>query len=225
MMKMNEEGKSHPFLNSRRQGKGKWLGGFLIANHGGLVEHGEERNKFMNPRSLLALLVVAMPLAAEEPANNQARAEQFYRQGMAAVKEGQVEVARTAFSNALRLNPNHAHARYQLQELRQAGGDLAGKARERKLATVKIPEVKFEDSSLQEVLEGLDLLVRKHSPDQFAPNFLVQDPAKRFDAHKITIQLRNVPASAVLKYALDQAQGSAKYDEHAIVIRPLATGN
>jgi tetratricopeptide (TPR) repeat protein len=178
----------------------------------------------MKSRVWLVLMSLVLPVWAQPPANPQAQAEQYYLQGMAAVKAGQVEVARTAFTNALRLNPNHGNARYQLLELRQSGGALVGKARERKLATVKIPEVNFEESSLQEVLEGLDLLVRKHSTDQFTPNFVVQDPGKQFDKHKVTIRLKNVPASAVLKYALEQAQGNAKYDEHAIVIRPATAG-
>jgi tetratricopeptide (TPR) repeat protein len=195
-----------------------------VANPSGVVQDAPYPRFIMNTRCLLVLLSLALPAWSEEPANPQAQAEQYYRQGMAAVKAGQVEQAREAFSNALRLNPNHGNARYQLLELRQGGGALAGKARERKLAAVTIPEVNFEEITLQEALEGLDLLVQKHSPDKFTANFIVQDPGKQFAKHKLTIRLRNVPASAVLKYALEQAQGTAKYDEHAIVIRPQPAG-
>ena len=174
----------------------------------------------MKIRSWFLFFALVMPLAAEGP-TAEARAEQFYLQGMAAVQAGQVQTARTAFSNALRFNPKHPHARYQLGELQRIGEGVAGKARERKLAAVIIPEIKFDDSNLREVLEGLDLLVRKNSPDQYTANFVVQDPGKQFDKIPVTIQLRNVPASTVLKYALEQVHGTAKYDEHAIVIKPM----
>ncbi len=177
----------------------------------------------MKPQFLFALMLLGTPLGAEEP-SAQARADQFYQQGVTAMKAGQVETARTAFRNALQLNPGHPHARYQLLELQRSSGDVAAKARERRLAAVVIREVDFEDSTLSEVLEGLAQLVRKNTTDQYSPNFVVQDPSKQFAGKKINVQLRNVPASGVLKYALEQVHGIAKYDEHAVVIRPLGNG-
>jgi len=172
---------------------------------------------------LLVVVGLVLPLAAEEP-SPQVRAEKFYQQGLAAIEAGQVQSARTAFENALRLNPKHPNARYQLQELQQRSGELAGKARERKLASVMIPDVRLEDNTVAESLELLGLLVRKISTDQFTPNFVVQDPAKQFEKISVTVRLRNVPASAVLKYVLEQAHATAKYDEHAIVIKPAGGG-
>jgi tetratricopeptide (TPR) repeat protein len=173
----------------------------------------------MKTRLILLLLSLALPVTAQQT-DGQAKAEQYYRQGMADLKAGQLVSAREAFTKALQLNPNHPNARYQLTEMNLNNSTLSATARERKLSTIEIPEVNFQDATLDEVLQSLDALIRKQTSDQFTPNFVLQDPQKVLADRKISIRLRKIPASAVLKYALEQAGAEAKYDEHAIVIKP-----
>jgi hypothetical protein len=51
-------------------------------------------------------------------------------------------------------------------------------------------------------------------------NFIVHDPEKKLAAAKITLSLRNIPASAALKYILEQSGAKARFDEHAVVVGP-----
>lgn len=165
-----------------------------------------------------ALTALILPLQAEE--NAAVKAEKYYQHGVAAVKRGDATTARRSFGAALRLDPGHANARYQLMQLKGSEGKLAGRAREIQLGKVTLPEVQFEDASLAEVLEALDMLVRKQTKDQFSPNFVIQDSSGELAEKKVNIRLRNVPAKVILQYALDQARALARYDAHAVLIRP-----
>lgn len=171
------------------------------------------------PILLTFILLAAAPLATAQGSGNQA--EQSYKAGLAAVEKGDQAAAKTAFEHALKLNPSHANARFHLLQLRGAGGRMAAKAREIKLQKVVLATVQFDDVSLQEALEAIDLLVRKATKEQFSPNFVVQDSTGELAEKKVTLQLKNVPAHMVLKYTLDLTQSAARYDEHAILIHPL----
>lgn len=164
------------------------------------------------------------PLSAQQRDDAASRAEQYYGLGMAAVKRGAAAEARRAFEAALRLNPGHANARYQLLELKGSKDKLASKSRELALGQVKLAEVQFEDATLADALEAIDAQVRKETKDGFVANFVVQDPAGKLAKARINIRLRNVPATVVLKYVLDQARAWPSYEEHAILIRPTGTG-
>ena len=66
--------------------------------------------------------------------------------------------------------------------------------------------------------------MRKQTDNKFSPNFVVQDPNNVLEARKFTLKLGNLPASVVLQYCLDSSRATARYDQHAIVIRPLGGG-
>jgi len=83
-----------------------------------------------------------------------------------------------------------------------------------------IPAFQLDGATLQEALDALNLILDKESKGQVAANFIVQDPNRKLAAGKLTLNLKNVPASAVMKYLMAQANAKARYDEHAIVIEP-----
>ena len=171
---------------------------------------------------LLGLLSITTallsPLSAETPAQ---RAELLYRQGQAAEQAGDPESARKAYTNALQLDPGHAHARYSLGQLKITGPALAAKGREAKFAAVMVPELKLDQAPFKDSLEALQVIVERQSNEKVTPNFVIQDPKNVFSESKITLVLKNTPAKAVLQYILDQAGAKARHDEHAIVITPM----
>ena len=172
------------------------------------------------PRPLLPLiLAVALisPMSAETPAQ---RAELLYRQGQAAEQAGDPEAARKAYAGALQADPNHAHSRYSLGQLKITAPALAAKGREAKFGAVMVPEFKIDQASLKESLEALQITVEKQTKGEVTPNFIIQDPKETISGAKITLVLKNTPAKAVLQYMLEQAGAKARYDEHAIVIMP-----
>ena len=142
---------------------------------------------------------------------------------MVAVRDGDLEAARKAFTGALQIDPNHGNARYQLIELRNNGDRIAARARQVKLEQVKLPIVQFDDVTLDEAVAAIDLLVRKETKEEFIPNFVIRDPDGRISERKVELQLRNVQASVALKYVLDLVGASVRYEQHAILILPGAT--
>lgn len=152
------------------------------------------------------------------------KAAEVYKLGMTAVNEGNVTAAERAFREVLRLQPGNADARYQLAELKQNQGSMAARARSKKLGEYVIPQVDFSQAEFSEAIAALGLLVEEKSEKKFAPNFMVQDPKNKLGERVVTLQVKNVPAKAVLEMLLKQAGAIAKYEEHAIIIRPVPGG-
>jgi tetratricopeptide (TPR) repeat protein len=172
---------------------------------------------------LSAIIAAALiPQAfAQTPAASPARqAETFYRQGLAAEKAGDPAAAQQAYAAALQANPNHANARFSLGQLKLNSASIATKGREAKFGAVMIPEFKLDEATLQEALEALRLIVEKESKNEVTPNFIIHDPESEITAAKISLNLKAMPAKAVLQYLMDQAGAKAQFDEHAVVIKP-----
>lgn len=174
----------------------------------------------LRPFPLVAgcLALATLSLAAET-------ANQAYQRGLSAMRSGDVEVARESFQEALRLDPKHAHARYQLGALKQQEGQLVGKKRASQLAAVTLDKVEFSGATLSEALQGLDQLIAEQQADAkepFAPNFMIQDSSGQLGGREVNIRLRKVPAKTALDYMLQQAGATARFDKHATVIRPAA---
>ena len=136
------------------------------------------------------------------------------------MKQGEVETAKQCFEAALRIQPSHAHARYQLKQLPHLRGSLLARKRELQLQKVTVPSVDFDEATLEEALESLSTLIAKETEEKFSPNFILQDPDEVLADRTFSLKLGKVPASQVLKYALESTGASARFEEHAIVIHP-----
>jgi tetratricopeptide (TPR) repeat protein len=173
-------------------------------------------------RTLIFSLFVAVSAAHAQtaPVTPGQTADAYYAQGLAAEKAGDVAAARDAFGAALRVNPQHANARYRLGLLRTNAAAIAARGREAKLGAVMVPEIQLDGATMAETIEHLGALIERESKGETAPNFVIQDPKGLLRDHKITLQLKNVPVSAVLQYVTTQANAKIRYDEHAVVIEP-----
>jgi tetratricopeptide (TPR) repeat protein len=176
------------------------------------------------PTAVVAALVCAQALA-QTPVKNSPltpgqQAEVRYRQGLAAEKAGDPVLAQAAFAEALKLNPNHANARYNLGQVKINAASIAARGRETKFGAVMIPEYKLDDASLQESLAALRMIIEKQSEGEVAANFVIQDPQNKLGAAKISLNLKSMPSRAVLGYVLEMTGAKARYDEFAIVITP-----
>lgn len=176
-------------------------------------------------KTILSLVIAAAlsPLAAAQPpaATPAQQAEALYRQGVAAEKAGEPAAAQQAYSAALAANPQHANARYSLGQLKIHAGAIAVQGREAKFAAVAIPEFRLDAATLQEALDALSVIIERQSKDTVTPNFVIQDPKQQLAAVKISLNLKSMPAKAVLQYLMEQAGAKARYDQHAIVITPI----
>ena len=148
-----------------------------------------------------------------------------YKQGMAAMAEGNVEAARIAFNEVLRLQPGNANARYQLNELNRNQDSIASRARQKELEKYTMDQVDFHNVEASEAVLALGLMVEKKSEGKFSPNFTIQDPHKILEERKVTLQVKGVPATAVLKMIVEQSNAIVRYDKHAIVISPRGSSS
>jgi hypothetical protein len=147
-------------------------------------------------------------------------ANTLYQQGMAAVEAGDITRARECFRGVLQLRPNDPNAIYQLGQLKERAPQISAKGREIQFGKIMIPEITFENSTLDEGLTALSSLVEKSAGAESKPNFDIQDPTGKLAAKAVSLRLKNIPAKAALTYLLDQVGATARFEEHAIVIRP-----
>ncbi|MES2921450.1 MAG: STN domain-containing protein [Verrucomicrobiota bacterium] len=164
------------------------------------------------------------PAFAQAPATGAATAaptaESLYKQGQAAEKAFDPVAAGNFYKGALKVDPNHANARYSLGQLKLNSESLTIKGREAKFGAVMIPLFQLDGATLQESLDALSVIVEKESKSQVTPNFVIEDPKKLLATQKISLNLKNTPSRGILKYLLDQTNARARYDEHAVVITP-----
>ena len=179
-------------------------------------------------QKILILVVAAATAALAAPVTPPAppapppaqQAEAYFAKGIAAEDSGDVAAARLAYTKALQLNPDLANCRFRLKELELNGAKISAKGREAKLGKIMVPVFRLDGATLQEALDALNLIIDKESKGLVAANFVVQDPDSKLTAAKLSLNLKNVPASAVMKYLMTQANAKARYDEHAVVIEP-----
>lgn len=171
-------------------------------------------------RNILSFIVAATLVSQASAQTTAKNADALYRQGLAAEKAGDPVAARNAYTAALKADPGHANARYSLGQLKLTSGTISIKGRELKFGAVMIPEFKLDEALLQESLDALQIIVERESKNQVTPNFIIQDPKKQLAEVKISLNLKKLPASAVLRYLMEQSGATARFDEHAIVITP-----
>ena len=135
------------------------------------------------------------------------------------MQAGDVALARESFRGVLQLRPNDPNATYQLGQLKERGPEISAKGRELRFAKIMLPQVDFENSTLQEGLTALATLVEKSAGAENRPNFVLQDSSGKLAAKPVNLHLKNIPAKAVLTYLLEQADATARFEEHAITVR------
>lgn len=176
--------------------------------------------KPMKIYSIIGLFIGGTLIASAQNPPPAQQAQQLYNQGLSLEKAGNIQGAKTAYTQALQLNPQLADARYRLGELKLDRGQLAAKARESKFGSLIIPQMNLDGATVSESLEALRISMEKVSNGEVAPNFVMKDPDKKLEKSSISFQLKAVPAKAILEYILSQGNAKATFDEHAVVIEP-----
>lgn len=165
--------------------------------------------------SLAVLTFTSLPLLAQTAGQ---QAEAYYKKGLAAEKAGKPDEALEAFKTALKLYPEHAHARYRAGQMKINASSIKADATEAKIGAVIIPVFQIEEATVSEAIQLLSLGMEKATDGKIAPNFIVEDPKGKLDDARISMQLKNIPVKAILEYIHSQANTKARYDEHAVVI-------
>jgi tetratricopeptide (TPR) repeat protein len=170
-----------------------------------------------NTLTLAVALALVSQVLAQSPGQ---QAEALYQKGLAAEKAGDPAAARSFYTEALKRDPKNPNATDSLGQLKLNSPAIAAKGREAKFGAVMIPVFQLDQATLQEALAGLSVIVEKESKGEVTPNFVIEDPKALLAGQKISLNLKNMPAKAVMKYLTDQTGAKVRYDEHAVVIGP-----
>lgn len=165
---------------------------------------------------VITTLAISGQLALAQTAAE--KADDYYRKGLAAEKAGDPTTASAAYHAALQLSPGHANARYRAGQVKIEAGSIRSSATEAKIGGVKIPVYRIEEATVSEAISALGIAIEKASKNEVTPNFVIQDPKGKLAETKISMQLKNVPAKAILDYIHSQANTQARFDEHAVII-------
>jgi hypothetical protein len=90
----------------------------------------------------------------------------------------------------------------------------------RKLSSIVIPRIEFDNAPLLEVLRFLQRESVRLDPDHLGINFLIllDREAARYDHFRVTMTLRRIPLGEVLRY-LSMATGVPyRVEEHAVLV-------
>ena len=170
---------------------------------------------------LLGISTFALTALADDLSDLLAEAQRTYIRGESAA-------AKEKFELILRLDPQN---RLAIQYLKRIIGEemqgLAARgpanATEKALKGITMPQVKFSDASLSEVLEYLRQKGNAAGQGKLALNFVMQmDEAAK--ARKVTLALQNVPLTEVLRYLGQLAEVDFVYEPFAIVVKPKVKG-
>jgi len=172
--------------------------------------------------TVLVALSLATAVMGNEFQERAKKVQGLYKAGLQAVEDGEINAARAAFTEVLSINPNHGHARYQLGQLKANHSRVMMARRKALFKKTKIEKIDFNGATLAEALNDLNYLTAKATDKKFVPNFVIQDPKGKLKDVKITLTLGKVPLAAALKYTLEQAGASVRYDSHATIITPRA---
>jgi hypothetical protein len=169
-------------------------------------------------KTLIVLAALAITAPATLAENAAQKAEQYYQQGIAAEKAGNPAAAIAAYQSTLKLHPGHANARFRAGQVKIQATSIKSSAIKAKIGGVMIAAYQIEEATLSEAISALGLAIEKASENEIVPNFVIQDPQGKLSEKRITMQLKKVPAKAILDYIHSQAGTKARFDEHAVVI-------
>ena len=163
-------------------------------------------------KRLLALLLLAIsPLVAQQ--------EEMQAEAVRAFQAGDFTTAKSLFQSLLEIDPKNPAARNYLRAIALREGD--GPNLEASLNNINIPAVDFRDVTVREAVAFVAQKVQEISGGKQSVNVVWMVPPEMTEGTRVTLSLRNVPASEVLRYIGDASNLRFTYDARALKIRPM----
>ncbi|HEY5777342.1 MAG TPA: tetratricopeptide repeat protein [Terrimicrobiaceae bacterium] len=161
-------------------------------------------------KRLVALLLLAFSsLAAQQ--------DEIRSEAVRAFQAGDYATAKSLFESLLAIDPKNPAARNYLRAISLREG--SGASLESALRNINIPAVDFRDVTVREAVAFVSQKVNELSGGKQPMNVVWMVPPERTDNTRVTLNLRNVPASEVLRYIGDASNLRFSYDAHAVKIR------
>ena len=178
----------------------------------------------MKTISCLAMLLLLGSVEAAQmtkPRLTEQHLDMLFAQAGELLKAGRVDEAKHLCRQILRQEPGRLDAAEFLKSLEALESPLPQRdpaaELKRKLETMVLPEVNFRDAKMEDVLAFLQKQTGLLSSDKTEVNFVSLLPAGE-KLPPITVSLRRVPVSDVIRYVVELAGLRHRVEEHAVVI-------
>lgn len=157
-----------------------------------------------------------LALTASAPAQSGDTAT-LYREAMAAY-EAQDWVLASALFDAVYRKTKNPKAQFYLRsaQLKLAQGKTS-ETLEKQLSRVIIPNIEFEETDVVTALTFLRTKTEELSGGKVKPNFLYKRDPNNPVLPLVTLQVRNIPVTEVIRYIGDLTRTKFKYDAHAVL--------
>lgn len=186
------------------------------------------RKKSVAAATAVILVITAAAVAPEESQAQQGQSiDQVYKQGVALHEAGRYTEALAMFDLVIRSNPRHIHARKFRAQTALAIKTGAGAKKadmEGALKKVILPSVALEEAPIGDVLDYITQRTEEITAGKLTPNFVYKGNQEERNSTMVTLSLRNVPVSEVIRYVGQLTRTKFIYDEHAIIADPKAFG-
>jgi len=172
--------------------------------------------------SLRILLPVFAFLFFLTPAAEAQSVQEVYNKGVALFNQQQYAEALVLFDAVVKAKPGFVYARSYAAKCRTALASNQGPKNdlEGQLSKVMLPNVEFNAAPIGDVLQFLSTRAREISNNTVAPNFIYKGTAEQRDNTLVSLNLRNVPLTEVLRYIGQLTRTTFIYEEHAVVADP-----
>lgn len=133
---------------------------------------------------------------------------------------GDTDGAKQKFEQVLELQPRNLTAQNYLRMIaaQEKTGGGAGEM-EKQLQALILDKVEFKDASVGSVLDYLKQNAARASKEKINVSFVVQVPAAVMDSKKVTLSLRNLPFTEVLRYLGELTGFQFVIEKYAILVR------
>ncbi len=164
--------------------------------------------------------------AGEKPKYTQEHLDSLFQQAVMLSQVGLYEEAEARCKTILSQMPDQPTVKKLLQDIQEKQQRLkkndpsaeAKKGLEKELSAIVLPEVEFREAAISDVVAYLRQESKKYSKDKTEINFVLVLPEGKTPT--LTLALRKIPMSEVLRYITVLTGLQCQIDPHAVVISP-----
>jgi hypothetical protein len=174
-------------------------------------------------KAWLAVLLAVAVQAAEtnKVALTEAQLEEKFTQAVMLARVGLYEEAEAVGREILAQKPDQPTVKQLLAEIAEQRNRIQsrdpGYALRRKLDQIVVPEIRFREAAMIDVVQYLSEQSKQLAPDKTQINFVWLVPDD-FKPRAVTLNLHKVPMSEVLNYVTQLSGLKYRVDAHAVVI-------
>lgn len=173
---------------------------------------------------ILTILCMALAAMIIVPASQAQQVDdrKLYEEAVTAYKARDYATAYEGFSELQKNYPTDAKIRYYFNNARmnlRASKPVRANL-EAELQAIVLPEIELDGASLDVVFSFISAKADELSGGKVAANFIYKGTAEERDEPNISLRLKNVPLTEVIRYVGEISGTQFKYETHAIVGMP-----